>query len=122
MTKTPLILDTNIVSRSMLKSSQKAFLQELDKLLRHYTLLATLFTQYELLKSSDRNNQKSILKYLSDNYPRIDLNETAVNFSARIFNLYKKHPSTKGLKITDGDIINAAIAIGKDCAIITPRA
>jgi hypothetical protein len=68
-----------------------------------------MFTQYELLKSSEADSQRAILEFLSKNYPRIELNESAMNFSARIFNLYKKHPNTKGLRITDGDIINAAI-------------
>lgn len=103
----------------MSKHSQEIYLDELNKLLSKYQFCVTLFTQYELLKSSSRVNQKLILEYLSENYTRIKLNEETVNFSARIFNLYKKHDSTKGYKITDGDIINGAITIGLDCHIVT---
>lgn len=103
----------------MSKHSQDAYLGELNKLLPNYQFCVTLFTQYELLKSSSRHNQKLILAYLSENYARIKLNEEAVNFSARIFNLYKKHDSTKGYKITDGDIINGAITVALDCHIMT---
>lgn len=117
--KTHLILDTNIVSRAMSKHSQEVYLEELNKLLPNYQFCVTLFTQYELLKSSSRENQKLILEYLSGDYVRIKLNEEAINFSARIFNLYKKHDSTKGYKITDGDIINGAITIGLNCHILT---
>lgn len=114
-----LILDTNIVSNMMSASGQDAYLATLNNLLSEYRLIVTMFTQYELLKSSEADSQRAILEFLSKNYPRIELNESAMNFSARIFNLYKKHPSTKGLRITDGDIINAAITIGKDCYIMT---
>lgn len=117
--KTHLILDTNIVSRAMSKHSQKIYLDELNKLLSNYQFGVTLFTQYELLKSSNRENQGLILSYLSENYSRVALNEETMNFSSRIFNLYKKHESTKGYKITDGDIINGAITIGKNCHIMT---
>ena len=117
--KTHLILDTNIVSRAMSKHSQEVYLDELNKRLSHYQFCVTLFTQYELLKSSSRDNQKLILTYLSENYPRIELNEETINFSSRIFNLYKKHDSTSGYRITDGDIINGAITIGLDCHIMT---
>lgn len=117
--KVHLILDTNIVSRSMSKQSQDAYINELNKLLLNYQFVVTLFTQYELLKSSSRENQVLILKYLSENYPRIALNEETMSFASRIFNLYKKHKSTSGYKITDGDIINGAITIGKNCHIMT---
>ncbi len=117
--KLPLLLDTNIVSRVMSKHSQETYLEELDKQLLNYQFCVTLFTQYELLKSSNRENQKIILTYLAESYTRIRLNEETINFSARIFNLYKKHDSTKGYKITDGDIINGAITIGLNCCIMT---
>jgi len=103
----------------MSKHSQTIYLDELNKLLATYQFCVTLFTQYELLKSSNRPNQKLILEYLSQNYTRIKLNEETVNFSSRIFNLYKKHDSTKCYKITDGDIINGAITIGLNCHIMT---
>lgn len=119
MQKVHLILDTNIVSKAMSKHSQKVYLDELNKLLPNYLFCVSLFTQYELLKSSSKENQKLILEYLSENYLRIKLNEETINFSSRIFNLYKKHESTKGYKITDGDIINGAITIGKNCHIMT---
>lgn len=117
--KLHLVLDTNIVSRAMSKHSQNVYLDELNKLLEDYKFCVTLFTQYELLKSSSRTNQRLILEYLSQNYTRIKLNEETVNFASRIFNLYKKHDSTKGYKITDGDIINGAITIGLNCHIMT---
>jgi predicted nucleic acid-binding protein len=117
--KTRLILDTNIVSRAMSKHSQAVYLEEMNVLLPRHQFCITLFTQYELLKSSSRANQRLILEYLSENYTRIELNEETVNFASRIFNLYKKHDSTKGYKITDGDIINGAITIGLNCCIMT---
>lgn len=103
----------------MKASSQAAYVDELNKLLETYRLIITMFTQYELLKSSDLENQAKILDFLSKNYSRVELNESAMNFSSRIFNLYHKHPSTKHRVITDGDIINAAITIGKNCHIMT---
>ena len=115
--KVHLILDTNIVSKSM---SQDAYINEPNKLLSKYQFVcSSLFTQYELLKSSSRENQVLILEYLSENYPRIALNEETMSFASRIFNLYKKHKSTSGYKITDGDTINGAITIGKNCHIMT---
>ena len=117
--KTNLILDTNIVSRAMSKHSQAAYLKEMNALLSNHQFCVTLFTQYELLKSSSRENQKLILEYLSENYVRIKLNEETINFAARIFNLYKKHDSTKGYKITDGDIVNGVITIALNCCIMT---
>lgn len=114
-----LILDTNVISKMMSASGQDAYLVEINRLLVKYNLIVTMFTQYELLKSSDADNQKKILRFLSKNYPRVELNESTMNFSSRIFNLYKKHPSTKSRTITDGDIINAAITIGKNCHVMT---
>lgn len=103
----------------MSASGQEAYLVKINELLENYKLIVTMFTQYELLKSSDAENQKKILEFLSENYPRVELNESAMNFSSRIFNLYKKHPSTKGRTISDGDVINAAITIGKNCRVMT---
>ena len=103
----------------MSASGQDAYIKEINGLLKSYNVIVTMFTQYELLKSSDSENQAKILDYLAQNYPRVELNEKVMNFSSRIFNLYKKHPSTKNSNITDGDIINAAITIGKNCHIMT---
>ena len=117
--KAYLVLDTNIVSRAMSKHSQATYLNEMNTLLSKHKFCVTLFTQYELLKSSSKVNQALILEYLAKNYTRIKLNEETINFASRIFNLYKKHDSTKGYKITDGDIINGAITIGLNCCIMT---
>lgn len=119
MTKKQIIFDTNIVSRLMSQSGRDAYVKELDKLAPQYSFLVTLYTQYELLKSSDQANQKIITEFLSRNYPRVMLNEKAMNFSARIHNLYKQEPTTKGRSITDGDIINAALTIALNCEILT---
>jgi predicted nucleic acid-binding protein len=114
-----LLLDTNIISNAMSKHGQEAYLEQLDLLLPSYKLGVTLYMQYELLKSSDKEHQMAILKYLSEDYFRIKLSENVINFSARIFNLYSRHKDTKGLKITDGDVINGAITIAKNCHIMT---
>jgi hypothetical protein len=42
-----------------------------------------------------------------------------MDFTARLYYLYSKHPVTKNLSISDGDMINAAVAIIKNVPILT---
>jgi hypothetical protein len=42
-----------------------------------------------------------------------------MDFAARVYFLYSKHPSTKGYRISMADIVNASVAIIKKCPLIT---
>lgn len=79
----------------------------------------TGYTQYELLKSSDKNHQSAIKEYIDQNLVRVELSQVLMDFSARVYNLYSKHQSTKGSRITDGDIVNAALSIVKNAPVMT---
>lgn len=118
-TKKLLVVDTNILSHALTPNQTEAYEALFVELEQTYKFVVTGFTRFELLRSSDKDNQAKITKYLQSDMVNIDLSTTLMDFSARVNNLYAKHPSTKGHKITEGDIINASLAIIKDCPIIT---
>lgn len=117
--KTPLILDANVISRALAPNQTAAYAELFRKYESRYSFWVTGYTQYELQRSSSSNHQKATRDYISQNLTLIELSQPVMDFSARIFNLYSKHISTKGLKISDGDIVNAAIAVIKQAPIMT---
>lgn len=59
------------------------------------------------------------MEFVSQNLTLFELSQPLMDFTARVYNLYSTHKSTKGLKITNGDIVNASLAIIKNVPIMT---
>lgn len=114
-----LLVDTNVISHALSPNQIQCYIDLFKKLEKEFRFIVTGFTKYELLRSSDQLHRKEIVDYLEQNMARVDLSDILIQFTARLYYLYGKHPDTKGRKITDGDIINAAFAIAKDCAVLT---
>lgn len=81
--------------------------------------MVTGFTQFELLVGSTKSRQEATKAYIKENMSYVELSQVLVDFSARIMNLYKYHKSTKGMHISEADVINAALAIAKNSPIMT---
>lgn len=114
-----MVVDTNIISHALIPNQTAAYSELFRVLEQEYRFAVSGFTRFELLRSSDRKNQEKILTYIQGEMISVDLSNVLIDFSARVSNLYAKHPSTKGYKIGEGDIINAALAIAKDCPVLT---
>lgn len=117
--KPPLILDANIISRALATNQTEAYAKLFKKYENQYSFWVTGYTQYELQRSSSTEHQKATREYIAQNLTLVELAQPIMDFSARVFSLYAKHPSTKGLKISDGDIVNAACAIIKGAPVMT---
>ncbi len=119
MPKPPLIIDSNIISNALSPKQTKAYAALFHELEQSYRFVVTGYTQFELLRSSDKKHREKYLDYIDTDMTRIDLSSILMEFSARLYYVYSKHPKTNGLRISDGDIINAAVAIIKDCPVLT---
>lgn len=119
MAKKLLLIDTNIISHALIPNQTKAYAKLFKTLESDYKFVITGYTRYELMCSSDKNHRYKIDKYLDQEMATVVLSDGLMHFSARVFYLYSKHVSTKGVKIGTGDIINAALAIVKDCELLT---
>jgi len=97
----------------------KAYSELFKELEKEYRFAVTGYTKYELLCSSSKDKQQKIHEYIHNEMVLISLSQTLMDFSARIYNLYKTHVSTKGKVISVGDITNASVSIIKNCPIIT---
>lgn len=114
-----LVVDANIISHALTPNQTVAYTSLFKKLEKDYRFVVTGFTQFELLRSSDREHQAKIITYLDQEMTRVDLSDVLLNFAARVNNLYSKHKSTRGTKISEGDIFNATLAIIKRCPVLT---
>ncbi len=114
-----LVVDTNVLSHALTPNQTRAYQGLFGELEQAYRFVVTGFTRFELLRSSDKNHQEKIITYLQEDMKNVDLSTPLLDFSARVHNLYIKHPSTKGHKIAEGDVINAALAIIQQCPILT---
>lgn len=119
MNKTLLVIDTNILSHGLTENKKTAFSDLFGHLEEQYRFVVTGFTQFELTCSSDKTHRNKIINYIRDEMTYMQLSDTLMDFSSRICFLYGQHPSTKGCKISYGDIINAAFSIAKDCHLLT---
>ena len=119
MNKQLLLVDTNVISRALTKSQTKAYSNLFKELEDHYKFIISGYTKYELLCSSDKASRTKIDEYITNEMILVTLSQPLMDFASRVYNLYKKHPSTKGLNIGVGDIANAAFSIIKDCQIMT---
>jgi len=114
-----LIVDTNIISHALMANQIDCYIELFKNLEQDFYFGVTEFTRYELMRSSDKSHREDIEEYIKQNMYTVDLSDVLMKFAARVFYFYSKHPHTKGLAITDGDIINAALVIAKDCYILT---
>lgn len=114
-----LVVDANIISHALTPNQTDAYTALFRDLEQQYRFVVTGFTMFELLRSSDRANRQKIITYLSQEMTRVDLSDVLMNFAARVSYLYSKHISTRGHMITEGDVINAALAIVKGCPLLT---
>ena len=119
MLKKLLVVDTNIISHALNRNKKAAYAQLFDKLEQQYRFIVTGYTKYELTCSSDKTHRQEIIEYIANEMNYVELSEILMHNAARIHYLYSKHPSTKGLKIGAGDIINASVAIALNCPLIT---
>lgn len=119
MTKRNLVIDTNIISHALAANQTVAYAKLLEKYQNDYMFCITGFTQYELLCSSSKSKQDEVKEFVSQNLTLFELSQPLMDFTARVYNLYTTHKSTKGLKITNGDIVNASLAIIKGVPIMT---
>jgi len=113
-----LLVDTNVISHALSPNQTECYVNLFKKLETDFRFIVTEFTKYELLRSSDKEHRVSIEKYITQNMATVDLSSILIGFSARIYYLYKKHPKLE-VRISDGDVINAAFSIAKNCAILT---
>jgi predicted nucleic acid-binding protein len=97
----------------------QAYAQLFGELEKEYKFAVTGYTKYELLCSSSKEKQVKIHEYIRNEMILIALSQTLMDFSARLYNLYKTHASTKGKVISVGDITNASASIIKNCPLIT---
>lgn len=119
MSKELLLVDTNIISHALTPNQTPAYTALFKKLEAKYRFVVTGYTQYELLRSSNKTHRAKITEYTTHDMTCIELSDVLMNFAARIYYLYSKHPSLKGYKISTGDIINAALSIIQKCLVLT---
>lgn len=119
MKKSFLLVDTNVISHALTPNKTPKYAELFKELEKKYLFAVTGYTQYELMCSSDQSHRAKIEKYIRDDMAYATLNQMLMTFSARLCYLYSKHPSIKNQKISDGDTINAAFSIAKDCPLIT---
>ncbi|MEO8785346.1 MAG: hypothetical protein ABI221_03550 [Candidatus Saccharimonadales bacterium] len=114
-----LLVDANIISHALTETQTAAYVKLFARLEKHYKFVVTGFTKYEVMCTSDREHKALIAEYLSQNMAYVTLSAPLMDFAAKLCFLYQKHASTKGHKIGMGDIVNAAFAIAKPCAVLT---
>jgi predicted nucleic acid-binding protein len=119
VTKKLLLVDTNVISHALTPSQTAAYAELFKKLEKQYRFAVTGYTKYELLCSSSKEKQAKIHEYIAEEMLLIFLSQPLMDFSARLYNLYMAHKSTRGKVIGVGDITNAALSIIKNCPIIT---
>lgn len=120
MKKKFLLVDTNVISHALTPNQTQAYINLFGQLESEYMFVVTGFTQYELLCSSNKERQQKIIEYVCKDMNYVMLSQPLMDFAARVFNLYRLHESTKGLRISPGDIINAAYCIAqKNCSLIS---
>jgi len=119
MNKKLLLVDTNIISHALTSNQTPAYVGLFKGLEEDYRFVVTGFTKYELPCSSDREYRPKIEEYIQQEMALVSLSNELMTFAARIAYLYSKHVSTKGKKISTGDIINAAFSIAKNCHLLT---
>jgi predicted nucleic acid-binding protein len=119
MPKSPLLIDTNIISHALTPNQTSAYAELFKELEQSYYFVVTGFTKFELMRSSDKSHRDKISEYITNDMVYVSMSETLMDFAARLCYLYSRHDSTKGQKISDGDVINAAYAIIKKSALIT---
>lgn len=117
--KTTLVVDTNVLSRAINPKQTDSYKPLFEELERQYIFTVSGFTRFELMRSSDKAHRNAVANYISQEMVSVDLSRVLMDFSARVYYLYSKHPVTKGKNITEGDIINAALAIIKGCPVLT---
>jgi|GEM_PF-2082021 len=119
MAKELLVVDTNIISHALTPNQTAAYEDLFKNLEKQYAFSVTAYTKFELMCSSDKKHRAKIEEYISQDMVRFSLSEPLMDFAARVYFLYAKHPSTKGYKISMADIVNASVAIIKKCPLIT---
>ncbi len=119
MAKKLLVIDTNIISHALTPSQTLAYAKLLEIYQKDYTFMVTGYTQFELLVGSTKARQEATKEYIKENMSYVELSQVLIDFAARIMNLYKNHKSTKGMKISEADVINAALAIAKTSPVMT---
>lgn len=117
--KALLVVDTNIISHALTSTQTLAYSELFGRLEEEYRFAVSGFTRYELVRSSEKSNRLKVLEYIQNEMTSFDLSNVLIDFAARVSYLYSNHKSTKGHKIADGDIINAALSIIKNCPLIT---
>jgi predicted nucleic acid-binding protein len=113
-----LLVDTNVISHALSPNQINCYIELFKSLESEYRFIITGFTKYELLRTSDKSHKQEIEDYLTQNMATVDLSDVLINFSSRVYYLYVKHPGLN-IRLSDGDVINAAFAMAKDCPILT---
>lgn len=114
-----LLIDANIISHALTSNQTAAYVKLFEELEQTYKFVVTGYTKYEIMCSSDKDHREKIEEYLEQNMGYITLSKPLMDFAARLCFLYGKHSSTKGQRITNGDVVNAAFSIAKPCALLT---
>lgn len=114
-----LLVDTNVISHALTENQTPAYARLFDELRGSYRFLVNGFTKYELTCTTDKVHRMKVEEYIEQDMAYTPLNKAVMDFSARLHYLYLQHPSTKGQKITMGDIVNAAVAIAAPCDVLT---
>lgn len=117
--KKSLVIDANIISHALTPSQTTAYVSLFAELEDEYRFAVTGFTKYEIMCSSDKVHRAKIEEFLEQNMTYVNLNKPLMDFASRVCYLYSKHASTKGHKITMGDIVNASFAMARDCPLLT---
>ncbi len=117
--KSLLLIDANIISHALTSNQTASYVALFSLLEREYRFVVTGYTKYEVMRSSDREHREKIEEYLEQNMAYGTLSKPLMEFSAKLYYLYIKHPGTKGLRIANGDIVNAAFSIAKPCDLLT---
>lgn len=114
-----LVVDANIISHALTVNQTPAYIKLFAILETDYKFVVTGHTKYELMCTSDREHRQRLEEYLEQNMAYVTLSKQLMDFAARLSFLYGKHSSTKGFKISMGDIVNAAFSIAYPSALLT---
>ncbi len=114
-----LLIDTNIISHALTTNQTAAYAELFTELEKRYRFMVSGYTKFELLCSSDKVHRVKISDYIAQDMTYVSMSEPLMDFAARLCYLYSHHKSTKGYKIGMGDVVNAALAIAKQCPLIT---
>lgn len=113
-----LLVDTNVISHALSPNQISCYIELFKSFESEYRFIITGFTKYELLRLSDKAHRQEIEEYITQNMSTVDLSDVLIKFSSRVYYLYNKHPGLN-VRLSDGDVINAAFAIAKACPILT---